>query len=132
VLKDCFTSPRAKTVMIATVSPGASACDHTLNTLRYADRIKQQKLGQMSEAAKNDAARMEQARRQAAQQKREEAMDRGDYPDADFSPPPAPPAGRVPPKGAPKSKENSVANSECCAGSEAGEEEEEEGFDDDT
>lgn len=29
------------TVMIATVSPCASSSDHTLNTLRYADRVKE-------------------------------------------------------------------------------------------
>lgn len=45
LLKDCFTSSQAKTSMIATVSPGASSADHTLNTLRYADRIKEQKVG---------------------------------------------------------------------------------------
>jgi kinesin family protein 2/24 len=44
ILKDCFTSALAKTTMIATVSPGASSADHTLNTLRYADRIKEQKV----------------------------------------------------------------------------------------
>lgn len=44
ILKDCFTSAQAKTTMIATVSPGASSADHTLNTLRYADRIKEQKV----------------------------------------------------------------------------------------
>lgn len=38
VLKDSFTRKGARTVMIATVSPGASAADHTINTLRYADR----------------------------------------------------------------------------------------------
>ncbi|CAN0408381.1 unnamed protein product, partial [Ectocarpus sp. 8 AP-2014] len=38
VLKDSFTRKAARTVMIATVSPGASAADHTINTLRYADR----------------------------------------------------------------------------------------------
>ena len=43
LLKDCFTSPRAMTTMIATVSPGASAADHSLNTLRYADRIKEKR-----------------------------------------------------------------------------------------
>ena len=43
ILKDCFTSPQARTTMIATVSPGASATDHSLNTLRYADRIKEQR-----------------------------------------------------------------------------------------
>jgi kinesin family protein 2/24 len=44
ILKDCFTSAHAKTTMIATVSPGASAADHSLNTLRYADRIKEQRV----------------------------------------------------------------------------------------
>ena len=42
LLKDCF-SPNSKTTMIATVSPGASSTDHSLNTLRYADRIKEQR-----------------------------------------------------------------------------------------
>jgi kinesin family protein 2/24 len=41
VLKDSFTNRNAKTVMIATVSPTASSADHTLNTLRYADRVKE-------------------------------------------------------------------------------------------
>jgi len=41
--------------MIATVSPGASACDHTLNTLRYADRVKEKKVGQKSEEAVREA-----------------------------------------------------------------------------
>jgi len=44
VLKDCFTSKLAKTTMIATVSPGASSADHSINTLRYADRIKEKKV----------------------------------------------------------------------------------------
>jgi kinesin family protein 2/24 len=44
ILKDCFTSALARTSMIATVSPGASSADHTINTLRYADRIKEQKV----------------------------------------------------------------------------------------
>eukprot|EP01084_Bolivina_argentea_P060308 110184_1 len=41
VLKDSFARKSARTVMIATVSPGASYADHTLNTLRYADRVKE-------------------------------------------------------------------------------------------
>mmetsp|Transcript_6322 Transcript_6322/g.8536 ORF Transcript_6322/g.8536 Transcript_6322/m.8536 type:complete len:592 (-) Transcript_6322:506-2281(-) len=48
ILKDCFTSNLARTTMIATVSPGASSADHTLNTLRYADRIKEKKVGGLS------------------------------------------------------------------------------------
>lgn len=47
ILKDCFTSSLARTTMIATVSPGASAADHTINTLRYADRIKEKKLSDL-------------------------------------------------------------------------------------
>ena len=41
VLKDSFTRQKSKTVMIAAVSPAASSADHTINTLRYADRIKE-------------------------------------------------------------------------------------------
>lgn len=44
VLKDSFTSPNSRTVMIATVSPTHAAADHSLNTLRYADRIKEKKV----------------------------------------------------------------------------------------
>lgn len=29
--------------MIANVSPGSMSCEHTLNTLRYADRVKELK-----------------------------------------------------------------------------------------
>jgi kinesin family protein 2/24 len=42
VLKDSFTG-NSKTTMIANVSPGNSCCEHTLNTLRYADRVKELK-----------------------------------------------------------------------------------------
>jgi kinesin family protein 2/24 len=54
-LKDCFTSPLSRSTMIATVSPGASAADHTLNTLRYADRVKEKKIGARSEEAQREA-----------------------------------------------------------------------------
>ncbi len=40
VLRDSFTGEQARTVMIANVSPACSSCEHTLNTLRYADRVK--------------------------------------------------------------------------------------------
>lgn len=45
VLKAAFTNKRAKTVMVAAVSPAAGSADHTINTLRYADRVKEKKPG---------------------------------------------------------------------------------------
>ena len=42
VLKDSFIG-NCRTVMIANVSPGTSSCEHTMNTLRYANRVKQLK-----------------------------------------------------------------------------------------
>ena len=39
--------------MIATISPGTSSTDHTLNTLRYADRIKEKKVGSGGEKSKS-------------------------------------------------------------------------------
>ncbi|KAK2499864.1 hypothetical protein MC885_011634 [Smutsia gigantea] len=44
VLKDSFTG-NAKTCMIANISPSHVATEHTLNTLRYADRVKELKKG---------------------------------------------------------------------------------------
>ena len=40
VLRDSFVGDEARTVMIANVSPNSASCEHTLNTLRYADRVK--------------------------------------------------------------------------------------------
>ncbi|XP_063726092.1 uncharacterized protein LOC134853984 isoform X2 [Symsagittifera roscoffensis] len=42
VLKESFIGD-SKTCMIANISPTTTACDNTLNTLRYADRVKQLK-----------------------------------------------------------------------------------------
>ena len=50
VLRDYFVRPRTRVAMIATVSPGASAADHTINTLRYGDRIKEKPTGDADEA----------------------------------------------------------------------------------
>lgn len=59
VLKDSFTRQKARTVMIATVSPAASYTETTLNTLRYADRIKERKVGGQAE---RNAAKAEKGR----------------------------------------------------------------------
>jgi kinesin family member 2/24 len=42
VLKDSFVG-NSKTTMIANISPAASSCEDTLNTIRYADRVKELK-----------------------------------------------------------------------------------------
>ncbi|PIA65044.1 hypothetical protein AQUCO_00100491v1 [Aquilegia coerulea] len=39
VLRDSFVGD-SRTVMISCVSPNSGSCEHTLNTLRYADRVK--------------------------------------------------------------------------------------------
>ena len=41
VLKDSFIGDKTRTCMVACVSPNMSNCEHTLNTLRYADRVKE-------------------------------------------------------------------------------------------
>ncbi len=41
VLKDSFVGEKTRTCMVACVSPSHSNCEHTLNTLRYADRVKE-------------------------------------------------------------------------------------------
>ena len=42
ILRDSFIAKqdKSKVVMIACISPGSSSADHSLNTLRYADRLK--------------------------------------------------------------------------------------------
>jgi len=42
VLKDSFIG-KCKTVMIGNISPAQVNCEYTLNTLRYADRVKELK-----------------------------------------------------------------------------------------
>ena len=65
VLKDSFTG-NSKTTMIANVSPASSCCEHTLNTLRYADRVKELK--------KDAAAAAGQAQGPPVKQTKEEQM----------------------------------------------------------
>ncbi|KAJ3023826.1 UNVERIFIED_CONTAM: Kinesin-like protein kif2a [Siphonaria sp. JEL0065] len=41
ILRDSFLCRESRTVMVATISPGSGSVEHTLNTLRYADRVKE-------------------------------------------------------------------------------------------
>lgn len=46
VLRDSFlSSMQSKIVMIACLNPGSSSSDHTINTMRYAERLKENKKG---------------------------------------------------------------------------------------
>ncbi|KAK7314479.1 hypothetical protein VNO77_33004 [Canavalia gladiata] len=47
VLRDSFVG-NSRTVMISCISPGSGSCEHTLNTLRYADRVKSLSKGNSS------------------------------------------------------------------------------------
>ena len=48
VLRDSFiSSAKSKIVMIACTNPGSSNADHTINTLRYAERLKTEKKVEM-------------------------------------------------------------------------------------
>ncbi|MED6273863.1 hypothetical protein CHARACLAT_010689 [Characodon lateralis] len=45
VLRDSFIGEKSRTCMIAMVSPGMASCEYTMNTLRYADRVKELNAG---------------------------------------------------------------------------------------
>ncbi|KAL3840894.1 hypothetical protein ACJIZ3_025485 [Penstemon smallii] len=47
VLRDSFVG-NSRTVMISCISPNSGSCEHTLNTLRYADRVKSLSKGNIS------------------------------------------------------------------------------------
>ncbi|KAI3803409.1 hypothetical protein L1987_31560 [Smallanthus sonchifolius] len=52
VLRDSFVG-NSRTVMISCISPNAGSCEHTLNTLRYADRVKSLSKGNKKDATFN-------------------------------------------------------------------------------
>ena len=55
VLKESFVGENSRSVMIACIAPNMSNCEHTLNTLRYADRVKERnaKTGALSSLVTN-------------------------------------------------------------------------------
>ncbi|CAF3655742.1 unnamed protein product [Rotaria socialis] len=58
VLRDSFIGEKSKVCMIAMVSPGNSDAEHTLNTLRYADRVKELNVDEVKRGAGNHAGQM--------------------------------------------------------------------------
>jgi len=58
VLRDSFIGDNARTCMIAMISPTLSSCEHTLNTLRYADRVKELGAREPVKDSDDDAAMM--------------------------------------------------------------------------
>jgi len=58
VLKDSFIGGNCRTVMIANVSPHSASVEHTLNTLRYAYRVKELRRGN-GESGGSAVSRME-------------------------------------------------------------------------
>merc|ERR1719273_766881 len=61
VLKDSFMG-NCRTVMIANISPSNRSCEHTLNTLRYADRVKELKKSRRRKSRRRDAYMPHQSR----------------------------------------------------------------------
>ena len=62
VLKEGFVGKSSRTVMVTCVAPNMNNCDHTLNTLRYADRVKERdaETGKLSAAvAANSTIKMD-------------------------------------------------------------------------
>ncbi|XP_031420851.1 kinesin-like protein KIF2C isoform X2 [Clupea harengus] len=57
VLRDSFIGENSRTCMIAMISPGMGSCDYTLNTLRYANRVKE--LNGISKAVQDTALKVE-------------------------------------------------------------------------
>ena len=57
VLKDSFVGDKTRTCMVACVSPSHNNCEHTLNTLRYADRVKEHQLSANQPGTENDERR---------------------------------------------------------------------------
>ena len=49
VLRDSFIGEKTRTCMIAMIGPSMASCEHTLNTLRYADRVKELSVGESEE-----------------------------------------------------------------------------------
>lgn len=89
VLKDSFVGPNCRTVMIANVSPCSGAVEHSLNTLRYAYRVKELRrntgLGSGAGAAELGGPLVDPTMNQGELPIEEESSDGGGDPEAEDS-----------------------------------------------
>jgi len=92
VLKDSFTGA-SRTVMIATISPASSNAEHTCNTLRYADRVKE-----LSHGSSNDVPLVPYPTGKEASDDISEEEDVPDEASAMHEPSPQKPKRKSPPK----------------------------------
>ena len=54
----------SKTLMVANISPSFMNCEHTLNTLRYSDRVKELKKNQNSDYQQQNFSDLDQLAKQ--------------------------------------------------------------------
>ncbi|KRX66611.1 Kinesin-like protein KIF2A [Trichinella sp. T9] len=59
VLRDSFVAENARTCMIAMISPGNLSCEHTSNTLQYANRVKELIVNELEVMGKIDDQEVE-------------------------------------------------------------------------
>ncbi|KRZ89273.1 Kinesin-like protein KIF2A [Trichinella sp. T8] len=59
VLRDSFVAENARTCMIAMISPGNLSCEHTSNTLQYANRVKELIVNELEVMGKVDDQEVE-------------------------------------------------------------------------
>ncbi|XP_042035635.1 kinesin-like protein KIN-13B isoform X2 [Salvia splendens] len=60
VLRDSFVG-NSRTVMISCISPNSGSCEHTLNTLRYADRVKSLSRGNIKKDVLSSTANLKES-----------------------------------------------------------------------
>lgn len=87
VLRDSFIGDNSRVCMIAMISPGNSDVEHTLNTLRYADRVKELGTDEVNHLKNDDHEDEEEYRRQYNEGNgiTDEDYDEDEYDDEDVS-----------------------------------------------
>ncbi len=125
VLRDSFigSAKRIRIVMIACVSPGRNSADHTINTLRYADRLKDKSGAGYDTLLRMQGDKQEEEKEKEEDQKEAEPM--RDIEQQQVKPraapvskdkPPAHPAGGEKPR--PKAKPHAKEGHDSSSGSE--------------